>query len=92
MRLRFSSEAKIDLVNLANYISADSPNNAEIVGERLLAATKSLLERPHMSREGRRSGTREWAVLRTPYILIYSISGTELRIVRILHGRQSWPQ
>jgi plasmid stabilization system protein ParE len=58
---------------LADYISADSPNNAEIVGERILAATESLLERPHMGREGRRSGTREWPVRRTPYILIYSV-------------------
>lgn len=45
-----------------------------------------------MGREGRVEGTRELVIDRSPYIAVYSILGETVRILRVLHGAQKWPE
>ncbi|TJV25813.1 MAG: type II toxin-antitoxin system mRNA interferase toxin, RelE/StbE family, partial [Mesorhizobium sp.] len=42
-------------------------------------------------RPGRIAGTRELVVARTPYIAAYAVVADTVRILRILHGAQMWP-
>jgi addiction module RelE/StbE family toxin len=47
---------------------------------------------PEIGRPGRIDGTRELIIQRTPYIAAYRIAGKTIRILRVLHGAQMWPQ
>jgi plasmid stabilization system protein ParE len=50
-----------------------------------------LIETPEIGRPGRIEGTRELVIQRTPYIAAYRIDGETVRILRVLHGAQEWP-
>ena len=45
---------------------------------------------PELGRPGRRVGTRELLIGRTPYIVAYRLSGGTIEILRLLHERQQW--
>jgi plasmid stabilization system protein ParE len=47
---------------------------------------------PESGRPGRIEETRELVILRTPYIAAYRITGDTVRILRVLHGAQQWPE
>ena len=47
---------------------------------------------PEIGRPGRIDGTAELIIQRTPYIASYRIAGKTIRILRVLHGAQIWPQ
>ena len=36
-------------------------------------------------------GTRELVINGTPYVAAYAITETAVRILRVLHGAQEWP-
>ncbi|WP_404977798.1 type II toxin-antitoxin system RelE/ParE family toxin [Ancylobacter sp. 3268] len=37
-------------------------------------------------------GTRELVISCTPYVAAYVVTETAVRIVRVLHGAQRWPE
>jgi plasmid stabilization system protein ParE len=37
------------------------------------------------------TGTRELVIVGTPYIAAYQLSTDTIRILRVLHGAQRWP-
>ncbi|MEO8727435.1 MAG: type II toxin-antitoxin system mRNA interferase toxin, RelE/StbE family [Acidobacteriaceae bacterium] len=45
-----------------------------------------------MGRPGRIDGTRELIIQRTPYIAVYHVDSEVVRILRVLHGAQQWPE
>ncbi|NOX70799.1 MAG: type II toxin-antitoxin system RelE/ParE family toxin [Gammaproteobacteria bacterium] len=38
------------------------------------------------------SGTYEWVVKRTPYLITYTVNDDQLIILRVIHGKQCWPE
>lgn len=50
-----------------------------------------LIDRPEMGRAGRKPGTRELVISRTPFIVIYRLHGERIELLRLLHGVQRWP-
>ncbi len=74
-----------------DYIEADSPRAAAMVDDRIEAQIEGLLRTPEMGHMGRIAGTRELVVSRTPYIAAYRIESDSVRILRVLHGAQQWP-
>jgi toxin ParE1/3/4 len=52
---------------------------------------RRLLEFPESGRPGRVAGTRELVVPHTPFIAAYVVTGDRIRILRILHSAQVWP-
>ena len=60
-------------------------------GERILAATVRLAQFPESGRPGRRAETRELVVSQTPYLVPYRVRGELVEVLRVLHGRQRWP-
>ena len=73
------------------YIADRNPAAAARLGDTIRAAVALLADNPHMGRAGRVDGTRELVVARTPYVIIYRVIATEVRIIRMLHSAQRWP-
>ena len=91
MRLEWSPFAIEDRDGIFDYIEEDSPRAAVVVDDRIRAQVTQLLEFPETGRPGRIEGTRELVIIRTPYIAAYRITGDTVRILRVLHGAQLWP-
>ena len=83
-------KAYTDLNDLINYIEADSPEQAERISQIIENAPLKLLEFPRLDRIGRRLNTFELVLAPLPYIMVYSVQGRNIRIVRIFHGKQNW--
>jgi toxin ParE1/3/4 len=80
-----------DLASLRAYIAQDRAVAAERQVERILAAAVKRAQFPESGRPGRRAGTRELVVNQTPYLLPYRVRGDLVEVLRVLHGRQRWP-
>jgi len=74
-----------------DFISSDSPASADLVVERVFSAVDLLKTQPQMGRVGRVDGTRELAVPRTSYLIVYRVLAGALELIAILHGSQQWP-
>jgi len=92
MRLRFSSEARIQLLQIHRHIAEHNPRAATSVIERIRLAAELLRDFPRLGREGREPGTREWVVRGLPYIIVYEIDVSdtdELLVLAVFHGAQN---
>jgi addiction module RelE/StbE family toxin len=89
--LEWSAFAIADRDAIFDYIEADSPRAAASVDDRIRACVDNLKRFPEMGRPGRIEGTRELVISRTPYIAAYRIADDTVRILRLLHGAQQWP-
>jgi toxin ParE1/3/4 len=74
-----------------DYIEADRPKAAATVDDRIREHVETLMQFPEIGRLGRIDGTRELVIQRTPYIVAYRVIGDTVRILRVLHGAQRWP-
>ena len=92
MKLTWSTFALSDRDAIFTYIEADNPAAAILIDERIVAAARRLLDFPASGRLGRIAGTRELIINGTPYVAAYSITETTVRILRVLHGAQEWPE
>jgi toxin ParE1/3/4 len=91
MRLVWTAPALGDLASARAYIGRDNPPAADRQVEHVLSAVAVLLRLPEAGRPGRRAGTRELVVSRTPYIVAYRIRANAIEILRVMHARQRWP-
>lgn len=92
MRITWTAPALHDLAAARAYIACDNAPAAGRQVERVLAAVATLLRFPEIGRPGRRPGTRELVVSRTPYIVAYRVTAETIQVLRVLHARQRWPQ
>ena len=91
LTLAWTEPAIRDLQAVRAFIARDNPGAAAAQIEHVLAAVAGLLDLPHRGRPGRRRGTRELVVPRTPFVVPYRVRGEVIEILRVLHGRQRWP-
>jgi len=91
VRLEWSRLAQTDRDAIFDYIEADSPQAAITVDERIRERVEGLVRFPESGRPGRVEGTRELVIDRTPYVVAYRVAGKTVRILRVLHGAQQWP-
>jgi addiction module RelE/StbE family toxin len=91
VRLTWSAFALSDRGGIFTYIEADNPSAAVLIDERIAAATRRLIDFPASGRTGRIAGTRELVINGTPYVAAYAVTETTVRILRVLHGAQEWP-
>jgi addiction module RelE/StbE family toxin len=91
MLLEWSVFAIADREAIFDYIAAESPRAAVTIDDRIESSAEGLTNFPEMGRPGRISGTRELVINGTPYIAAYQVSNEAVRILRILHGAQQWP-
>lgn len=91
MKLVWSAFALADRDGIFTHIEADNPRAAIAIDERIAAAARLLVDFPESGRPGRVAGTRELVITGTPYIAAYTVTANAIRILRVLHGAQRWP-
>jgi len=91
MRIEWSAFALADRGAIFDYIEADNPKAAISVDETIRAQIATLAKFPESGRPGRVRETRELVISGTAYIAAYRVEGNIVRILRILHGAQRWP-
>ncbi len=93
MKLRYADPAREDLENIFSYIEADNPAAARRVILDLMKAAAVLKAAPFAGRPGRVPGTREWAVRRRPYVLVYRVEPESdlLTILAVYHVARRRP-
>lgn len=91
MRLVWAQYALEDRRAVYDHIEADDPRAAALVDIRITEAVIGLIDFPESGRLGRVEGTRELVVGRTPCLVAYRILDETVRILRVLHGAQLWP-
>jgi toxin ParE1/3/4 len=91
LKLEWSLYALADREGIFDYIEGESPRAAIAVDERIAAQVERLIDFPEAGRLGRVPDTRELTILRTPYVVAYRVLDNKVRILRVLHGAQLWP-
>jgi len=92
VKLTWPAFALSDRDVIFTYVEADNPAAAVLIDERIAAAARRLLDFPASGRVGRIAGTRELVINGAPYIAAYAVAETAVRILRVLHGAQEWPE
>lgn len=91
MRIAWSLFAIEDREAVFEYIEADNAQAAVRMDEAIEAQVELLAGTPEIGRPGRVEGTRELVIQRTPYVVAYRIESKTVRVLRVLHGAQLWP-
>lgn len=73
------------------YIAKDNPLAAITQGDRIAEQIEVLLQHPEMGRPGRKKGTRELVISRTPFVVVYRVKGMLIEVIRLLHSSQQYP-
>ena len=75
------------------YIAQDNQGAALDVLDRIEHQTDMLLDHPELGRPGRKQGTRELVISRTPFIAVYRVrpKAKRIELLLLLHSSQQWP-
>lgn len=93
MRVEWLPLAQQNLAEIVGYIAADnSVAVAYGVHGEITDQVDRLRDNPLLGRPGRRRGTRELVINRTPYIVAYRIDGDVVRVLQVRHGARRWPR
>jgi toxin ParE1/3/4 len=76
-----------------DYIAQENPRAALNQLDEIETQVDLLSTHPEMGRQGRKRGTRELVITRTPFIVVYRVRPgvQQVEILRLLHGAQKWP-
>jgi toxin ParE1/3/4 len=88
VKVRYTPEAIVDLLSIAEYLVQRSPAAAIAVEQAILSAIDQLERFPHMGRDRTELGVRALGIPRQPYTAYYRIDGDEIWIIHIRHGRR----
>lgn len=91
MKLTWSAFALSDRDGIFTHAEAQNPAAAVAIDGRVVAVARRLRDFPESGRLGRVAVTRELVVTGTPYVAAYQVTGETVRILRVLHGAQQWP-
>jgi len=89
--LQWLPKAIANRVEQIAYIAQDNPLAAITQGDRIAEQVNMLLQHPEMGRPGRKKGTRELVISRTPFVVVYRVKGTRIEVIRLLHSSQQYP-
>ena len=90
MKLVWTGPALLDRRAIYDYIETDSPRAAAELDQLFTQAAARLLAYPHMGREGRVPGTREW-VAHPHYVMVYEIAADAVIVIAVLHTSRQYP-
>ncbi len=88
-RVLWAESAVEDLAQTLEYIAADNPAAAHEMIDRIMETGEQLAEFA-TGRRGRVHGTYERMVAGTPFIIAYELAGSDINILRVIHGVRDW--
>jgi toxin ParE1/3/4 len=91
MQRRWTEDAAADLERIADYLFSQTADRAPQLLPMIYEAPAALLTFPGRGRLGKKEGARELVLSSLPYIVVYTMRGDVIYVVRILHGAQQWP-
>ncbi|MBY3050093.1 type II toxin-antitoxin system RelE/ParE family toxin [Rhizobium leguminosarum] len=93
MRIIWTETARRARQQATAYIAAQNRAAALDVLDEVSRQTILLRDHPEMGRKGRRQGTREFIISRTPFVVVYRYlpKSETIEILHFLHGAQQWP-
>ena len=92
MKVEWSALAMEDRDRIFDYIESESPKAAIQVDIRIEEQVDQLAQFPELGRLGRIEDTRELVISQTSYVVPYRVYGNVVRILRVLHCAQQWPE
>ena len=92
MKAVWTRAAIRDLTHAREYIARENPEAAREIAMRIVDATERVIQFPEVGRLGKMHGTRELVVTGTQYLMVYRVKKNAIHFLRVLHGRQQWPQ
>jgi plasmid stabilization system protein ParE len=87
MKLVFREDAKRDLRWFSKYYALNFPEGRKQAELRFAAAIKLVLDNPRAGNRIEGLVVRKMAVQRTPFVLIYAITGDTIDIIRVWDAR-----
>ncbi len=93
MRLRFTLRASRDIVEIANYIHAESPLAARHVRAAILGSLQTLVDFPRLGRPQSVEGVRKLVTRKYAYLIYYAIdeSADEIVVLTVQHPARHRP-
>lgn len=91
MKVEWSALAMEDRDRIFDYIESESPKAAIQVDIRIEEQVDQLVQFPELGRLGRIEDTRELVNSQTSYVVPYRVYANVVRILRVLHCAQQWP-
>ena len=91
MRLKWTRRALREQDEAFEWIVTENLIAAREVIDRMHSAMRLLAKNSKMGRPGRISGTREFVVSRTPYVVAYRIGAEQVEILAVIHHAREWP-
>ncbi len=92
MIIRWTALARADALAIFDYVVARNPRAALRLIDEIDDGVRGLVAYPRIGRPGRRPDTRELVISGTPYVVAYRLKGSEIQILRVLHGARRWPE
>jgi toxin ParE1/3/4 len=92
MNVVWLATAERDLEALTDYIAMDNPQAALQIFTTIRRSVERLAAHPHLGRAGRVERTRELVIPGLPYIVVYTLTSEEVRILAVLHTARRWPK
>jgi plasmid stabilization system protein ParE len=91
VRIRFSSEARADLRDIAKWIGGDNFQRAQSFSAELRAACSTLAAHPaRFPVVDQVDGHAVRKRVHGSYLIFYRVMATEVEIIGILHGARDW--
>jgi addiction module RelE/StbE family toxin len=92
MKLRYTPRARSDLAEIHDYIAQENSQAARRVIQIIRKAAEALPQNSLVGKAGRVAGTRELAVGRFPFMLVYRVDAEEVQILSVIHTARMWPE
>ena len=92
MKIEWLQQAINDLKHIEGYIAQYNKSASERVVQTILTLVQTQLSAfPQSCRIGRVADTRELVITRTPFVLVYRVTSSEIQILSVRHTSQLWP-
>ena len=92
MAVRFTPQARDDLVAIRDWIADNDPRSAERVVTRIFQTAMMFGQFPLLGRPGQVEGTREFSVVGLPYLIVYALASEgDVDVLTVLHTRRRYP-
>jgi toxin ParE1/3/4 len=92
MNVRWTVPAAEQLEQASDYIAESNLRAAEEVAQHVIDTTEVLGKHPGAGRIGRLTGTREFSVPDTPFVIAYAVIDDAVWILAVYHGARKWPE
>jgi toxin ParE1/3/4 len=91
VRLRFSSQAHADIVDIHEHIAQFSPRAATAVVAQIRITSLLLARYPSLGHETDVPSVRVFPTARYPYLVYHKVQHNELFVIHVRHGRRDAP-